>query len=77
MLEEGAGAIWIKFQISSLDKLILSFDGWNISCEIALGRLSMDFTDDKLTLVQVMAWCRRKQAITWANVHPDICRHMA
>ena len=24
-----------------------------------------------------MAWCRQTKAITWANVNPDICRHMA
>ena len=32
--------------------------------------MSLDLTDDKSTLVQVMA-------ITWANVDPDLCRHMA
>ena len=36
--------------------------------------MSLDLTDDKSTLVQVMAW---QQAITWANVDPDLCRHMA
>ena len=34
-------------------------DGWGISCEIALILTSLDFTDDQLTLVQVMAWCRQ------------------
>ena len=34
-------------------------DGWGISCEIALILMSLDFTDDQLTLVQVMAWCRQ------------------
>ena len=24
-----------------------------------------------------MAWCRQEQAITWANVDLDGCRHMA
>ena len=38
---------------------ILLTDGWGISCEIALIRLSVDFTDDQSTLVQVMAWCRQ------------------
>ena len=33
--------------------------------------------DDKSTLVQVMAWCLRHQAITWTNVDPDLCHHMA
>ena len=36
--------------------------------------MSLDFTDDKSTLVQVMAW--RHKAITWANVDPDLCHHM-
>ena len=34
-------------------------DGWGISCKIALRRMLLDFTDDKSTLVQVMAWCRQ------------------
>ena len=32
--------------------------------------------DDKLKMVQVMAWCRRLGPITWANVDPDLCRHL-
>ena len=31
----------------------------SISCEIALGWMPQDFTDDKSTLVQVMAWCHQ------------------
>ena len=31
--------------------------GWGISYEIALRWMPLDFTDDKSTLVQVMAWC--------------------
>ena len=38
-------------------KWILVNDGWGISCEIALIWMSLDFTDDQSTLVQVMAWC--------------------
>ena len=34
-------------------------DGRGISCEIALLWMSMDLTDDKSTLVQVMKWCRQ------------------
>ena len=34
-------------------------DGWGISCEFALRWMSLDLTDDKTTLVQVMAWCRQ------------------
>ena len=39
------------------------------------GWMPENFTDDKSTLVQVMAWCL--QAITWANIDPDLCCHMA
>ena len=31
--------------------------GWDITCEIAYRWMSLDFTDDKSALVQVMAWC--------------------
>ena len=34
-------------------------DGWGISYEIALRWMPLDLTDDKSTLVQVMAWCRQ------------------
>ena len=34
-------------------------DGWSISGDIALRWMSPDLTDDKSTLVQVMAWCRQ------------------
>ena len=37
----------------------------------------LDLTDDKSTLVQVMLGAIRQQAITWANVDPDLCRHVA
>ena len=40
-------------------KRILVIDGWGISCEIALIWMSVDFIDDQLTLVQVMACCRQ------------------
>ena len=34
-------------------------DGCDISIEIALRWTPLDFSDDKSTLVQVMAWCRQ------------------
>ena len=34
-------------------------NGWGISCELALRWTSLDLTDDKSTLVQVMAWCHQ------------------
>ena len=40
-------------------RLILVMHGGGISCDIALRWISLDFTDDKSTLVQVMAWCRQ------------------
>ena len=40
-------------------KQILAIDGWGISHEIALIWMSLDFTDDQSTLVQVMAWCHQ------------------
>ena len=40
-------------------KQILVIDGWGICCEITLIWMSLDFTDDQSTLVQVMAWCRQ------------------
>ena len=40
-------------------KQILVIDGWGISCEIALVWMSLDFSDEQSTLVQVMAWCRQ------------------
>ena len=40
-------------------KLILMIDGWGISWEIVLTWMPQDLTDDKSTLVQVMAWCHQ------------------
>ena len=40
-------------------KQILVIGLWGISCEIALIWMSLGFTDDQSTLVQVMAWCRQ------------------
>ena len=44
---------YLIFQIISM------IDGWGISCELALGWMSLDLTDDKSTLVQVMTWRRQ------------------
>ena len=46
--------------------LVLVIYGWCIFCEIAIRWMKLDLTDDKSTLVQV-----------WANVDPDLCRHVA
>ena len=39
--------------------------------------MPLDFTDEKSKFVQVMAWCRQQQAITRANVYPDLCHQKA
>ena len=57
-------------------KQILVIDGWGISCKIALLWMSLDFTDDQSMLVQVLLCAVKQQAITWANVDPDLCCHM-
>ena len=48
-------------------KRILVTDGWGISCEIALIWMSLDFTDDQSTLVQVMAWWISAQSL-WSYI---------
>ena len=50
-------------------------DGWGISSEIALIWMSLDFTDDQSTLVQVMAWCRQATSHYLSQCRPS--RHMA
>ena len=42
-------------------QIISVSDGWGISCELVLRWMSLDLTDDKSSLVQVMAWCRQYQ----------------
>ena len=38
--------------------------------------MPLDLTDDKSTLVQVMAWCRQATSHYLSLVDPDLCRHM-
>ena len=42
---------------SLIFQIISVIDGWVTSWELTLRWMSLDLTDDKLTLVQVMAWC--------------------
>ena len=49
-------------------QIISVIDDWGICCELPLRWMSLNFTDDEST------WWH--QAITWANVDPDLCRHM-
>ena len=50
--------IWMKFGYL-IFQIISVIDGWGISCELALRWMSRDLTDDKSTLVLVMAWCHQ------------------
>ena len=52
------GRFWWNFRWV-LFKPITVVDGWDTCYEIALRKMSQDLTDDKSTLVQVMAWCRQ------------------
>ena len=52
------GRFNFKFRLV-IFKPILVNGGWGISNEIALRWMPQDLTDDKSTLVQVMAWCRQ------------------
>ena len=52
-------------------KFIFAIDCWVVSCEIAIMWLSVDRTDDKSSLVQVMAWCRDCRQAT--SHYPSHC----
>ena len=47
------------FLLYMIFKQISVIDDWGISCEIVLIWMSLDYTGDQSTLVQVMAWCHR------------------
>ena len=55
--------------------LILLFGIFSSSYDNIIGLLLRDLTDDISTLVQVMAWSVRQQAIAWANVDPVLWWH--
>ena len=50
---------WPLGDLNVIFKLISVIVGWGISCEIAFRWMSLDLTDGKSTLIQVMAWCRQ------------------
>ena len=52
------GRFWFNFR-QVIFKLTSVNGGWSISYEIALRWIPLDLTNDKSTLVQVMAWCRQ------------------
>ena len=58
-----------KNEIFNLALLIVIF---KLSYDYVLRWMPQDLTDDKSTLVQVMAWCRTQQSITWTSVDQDL-----
>ena len=81
--------IWKEFK-SVISEHLLQIKLMNNANIIALRWIPQNTFDGKSTLVQVMAWCHqatsqylnhffttRQQAITWANVDPDLCPHQA
>ena len=62
-------------------KLILVTDGCDISSKIALRWTSLDHSDDKSTLVQVMAWCHQATSHylnqCWPRSLPPYWHHWA
>ena len=52
--------MWLThWPLGDFNSLTLVNGGWGISYEIALRWMPQDLTDEKSTLVQVMAWCRQ------------------
>ena len=67
----GPYEIWIKFQMKYF-MLILMIDGWDTPCEIVtllIIKISIGLGNGLVP--------SGNQAITWANVVLDLCRHMA
>ena len=67
----GPWEISIEFEVGFF-KLILVNGGWGISYEIAIRWMLLYFTDNKSTLVQVMAWCRQATSHTRTSVDQDL-----
>ena len=57
-------------------KVILQTHVFGTACEIGFSWVTQNSIEDQPTLIQVMAWWVRPQAIFWANVDPDLCHHM-
>ena len=62
---------------TAIFNLVLLIGIFTSSKDNALWWIPWDLTDDKSTLVQVMAWCHQAPAITRANVDLVLCRHLA
>ena len=60
---------------SIIFKFIIQNSSLGTNCKIGLKWMPQNTWDGKSTLVQVIAWWQ--QAITWANIAPDLCHYMA
>ena len=65
----------VILSVLSQDMFWIKFMG--ISYDIALGWIQNNSLTDKSTQVQVIVGSVRQQAITGANVNPNLCYHMA
>ena len=61
-----------NINLNSLSRIV----AWAVgTCyEITLRWMPQNLSNEKSTLVHVMAWCCQEQAIIWANVGPDLCQ---
>ena len=67
-----------KFRWRIFKWMLLVIDGWGISWEIALRWMSLDQTNDKSTMVQLMAWCLvpdGTKPLPEPMFDPDLCPH--
>ena len=62
--------------ISSMCKLIIQNSSLGTLCEIAFRWIPQNLSNEKLTMVLVMAWCHQSTRLSWADVDPDLCCHM-
>ena len=72
------GKFWRNFRYLIFQKISM-IDGWGISGELVLRWMSLDLTDDKSILVQVMAWCHQATSHylnrCWPKSLPPIWHH--
>ena len=55
---------------------MLVIDDWDMYCEMPSGKMPLDLTDDKSTLVQVMARCRQATSHHLKQCWLNLPRHM-
>ena len=66
--------MWFENIIFNLAVLIGIFKS---SYDNVLRWMPQNLTDDKSTLVQIVAWCRQAPSHCLSQVDPDLCCHMA